>query len=151
MSASARMVRFLLVNGHALFYAIYMTAPACASNQCKIQCKDQAATLCGNMQAADSNGTLHESRPSNTGRGGPPSTSSDTGLALDLDADSPYISMRSSRQNSMQDNGPASKDMDLEASVLDTLTDSVLTGATCSSEHSFSPICMMHIPAVDSG
>lgn len=82
---------------------------------------------------ADSNGALPEPRPSNTGRGGPPSTSSDTGVALDLDTDSPYISMRSSRQNSMQDSGPASKDVELEASVLDTLTDSVLTGVTLSS------------------
>lgn len=62
------------------------------------------------------------------GRGGPASTSSDTGGVLDLDADSPYISLRSSRQNSLQDPGPASKDVELEASVLDTLTDSVLTG-----------------------
>ena len=103
-------------------------------------------------QAADSNGTLPESRPSNTGRGGPPSTSSDTGLALDLDADSPYISMRSSRQNSMQDSGPASKDMDLEASVLDTLTDSVLTGATCFPYPSFSlTMHALHISAVHTG
>ena len=83
----------------------------------------------GCVQAADSNGTLPESRTSNTGRGGPASTSSDTGLALDLDTDSPYISLRGSRQNSLQDSGPASKDVELEASVLDTLTDSVLTGA----------------------
>ena len=81
------------------------------------------------VQAADSNGALPQLRPNNTGRGGPASTSSDTGLALDLDTDSPYISTRSSRQNSMQDSGPASKDAELEASVLDTLTDSVLTGA----------------------
>ena len=88
---------------------------------------------------ADSNGVLPESRPSNAGRGGPPSTSSDTGAALDLDTDSLYISLRSSRQNSMQDSGPASKDAELEASVLDTLTDSVLTGAALSCRNMRSP------------
>ena len=82
------------------------------------------------MQAAASNGTFSEAHPSNAGRGGPASTSSDIGAgSLELDTDSPYISLRSSRQNSLQDNGPASKDVELEASVLDTLTDSVLTGA----------------------
>ena len=91
--------------------------------------------MAAGVQAADSNGVLPESRPSNVGRGGPASTSSDPGLALDLDADSPYISTRSSRQNSLQDSGPASKDAELEASVLDILTDSVLTGAPQCSKH----------------
>jgi len=80
------------------------------------------------VQAADSNGTLPESHPSNLGRGGPASTSSDSVPVLDLDTDSPYISVRSSRQNSLGYYGPSSKDFELEASVLDALTDSVLTG-----------------------
>ena len=80
------------------------------------------------VQAADSNGTLPESHPSNLGSGGPASTSSDSLPVLDLDTDSPYISVRSSRQNSLGYYGPSSKDFELEASVLDALTDSVLTG-----------------------
>ena len=80
------------------------------------------------LQAADSNGSVQEASPSNAGRGGLASSSSDTGGPLDLDTDSPYISVRSSRQNSLQESGPSNADAELEASVLDTLTDSVLTG-----------------------
>ena len=57
-----------------------------------------------------------------------PAVPPDTGGPLDLDIDSPYISVRSSRQNSLQESGPSNRDAELEASVLDTLTDSVLTG-----------------------
>ena len=80
------------------------------------------------LQAADSNGSVQDASPSNADRGGPASSSSDTVGPLDLDTDSPYISVRSSRQNSLQESGPSNADAELEASVLDTLTDSVLTG-----------------------